>query len=95
MAATFEDRQRWCNAQDPEFQGDGWRWTLSLWLPGVPLPWWGLSFDGHRVRRTPESRNPLFHLDLLPLTRAQRQAVYQEWRATQQWYAQQARDGAA
>jgi hypothetical protein len=26
-------RQRVRNAADPTFQGDGWRWSLSFWLP--------------------------------------------------------------
>lgn len=95
MAATFEDRKRWRNSREPAFQGDGWRWTLSFWIPGIPLPRWGLCYDGRMVRRSPGSRNPAWHLDLLPLTRTQRKSVYQEWRATQQWYAQQVRGGAA
>jgi hypothetical protein len=26
-------RRRWRNSDDPTFQGDGWRWTLSFHLP--------------------------------------------------------------
>jgi hypothetical protein len=83
------------NARDPLFQGDGWRWSLSLWLPGIPLPRWKLNFEGLRVPRVPRRDGqflpgslvvpgPMWHLDLLPLTTDQRRAVYWEWYATQQ-----------
>jgi hypothetical protein len=26
-------RRLFRNAHDPELQGDGWRWSLSFWLP--------------------------------------------------------------
>jgi hypothetical protein len=82
-------RRRFRNARDPEYQGDGWRWSLSLWLPGIPLSWWRLNFEGMRIRNRPRTGrfvvpSPLFHLDLVPLTEAQRKAVYREWYAVQQ-----------
>jgi hypothetical protein len=99
------DRRRLlCNARDPEFQGDGWRWTLSFWLPEReidPANWPILRrlFDGSHFDRA-AGRVPFLNrlLDFwsigpericnLPLTSAQREACWREWEATQQHYAQ-------
>jgi hypothetical protein len=59
-----------------QFQGDGWRWTLSLLAPNVLL--W------RRRDGAP------FTLHMLVLNRAQRAPCYAEWEATQREYAARA-----
>jgi hypothetical protein len=73
------------NSRDPGYQGDGWRWTLSLWLPGVPLPRWvrlrrptiAEAHEALQARRD-TGHWPPWMLDLLPLTGEQRAAVWRE-----------------
>jgi hypothetical protein len=87
-------RWRVRHSDDPGYQGDGWRWSLSLRLPGIRLP--------HRNRLRPSSAaetlvvmqiqrelgvDAPFTLDMVPLTSDQRAAVLTEWLATQRFYA--------
>ena len=76
-----EGRRLWGNAWDPEFQGDGWRWTLSLLLPGILVG---------RVRqgRPHVPVGAPVTLDMAVLTVEQRQSCYAEWLETQRLYAQ-------
>ena len=63
------------NANDPTFQGDGWRWSFSLALPNVLL--WSSPWRNDRWASTPV-RAP-FTLDMLVLTRSQRRTCIVEW----------------
>ena len=83
LGALAEDRLLWRNSQDPDFQGDGWRWTLCLLLPNILL--WTRPAWNERWAATPV-RGP-FTLDMLPLTVTQRRACLIEWWTTQQRYA--------
>jgi hypothetical protein len=78
------------NSRDPGFQGDGWRWSLSLWLPGIRLPrWWRLRrptiVEEHAASQAHRELGhwPPWTLDLLPLTGEQVAAVWAEWLAVQ------------
>jgi hypothetical protein len=49
-------RRTFRNSRDPQFQGDGWRWTLSFWLPEREIdpsswPLVAKLFDGGRFDR--------------------------------------------
>jgi hypothetical protein len=78
------------NSHDPGYQGDGWRWSLSLWLPGVSLPRWARRHrpttgeDQVAMQARQEfGSGPPWTLKLLPLTGEQRAAVWAEWLAVQ------------
>jgi hypothetical protein len=88
-----EDRRLLRHADDPSFQGDGWRWTLSLLLPNVLLPLRLVGRDGQtpmgtiaRIMREEHGAPPPFTFDMLPLTSAQRIVCWAEWDATQRQY---------
>lgn len=81
-----DGRRLWRNADDPTFQGDGWRWTLSLLLPHLPLPIRLVGRDGRtpmgtvaRIMQADHGIAPPFGLDMLPLTTDQRLACWAEW----------------
>jgi hypothetical protein len=78
-----DGRRLWANSDDPDFQGDGWRWTLCLLLPNILI--WTSPKRNDRWANTPV-RGP-FTLDMLVLTVTQRRACLIEWWTTQQWYA--------
>lgn len=67
-----EGRRAWRGGDDPSFQGDGWRWTLSILLPNWLL--WR-SPDGY-----PNT------VDQWPLTPVQRATCRLEWEITQTHY---------
>ena len=67
------------NSRDPQFQGDGWRWTLSLAIPQVRIPGLWLNNFGFGYRPGPRSRRTCpYTIDLLVLTEEQRRWVYAE-----------------
>jgi hypothetical protein len=71
--------RRWVrNSSDPLFQGDGWRWTLSLLLPNVLL--WSDPMRNDRWGHTPV-RAP-FTLDMVVLTTEQKRACFAEFYET-------------
>lgn len=71
----FPDRRPFRSGPDTNsFQGDGWRWTLSLLLPN----WLLWRCRGHWAPAVAP-----FTLDMLVLNRAQRLACYDEWHLTQ------------
>jgi hypothetical protein len=82
------DRRLCRNSGDPTFQGDGIRWTLSLLLPHIPLPWRltaGRGDEGvaYIWAQLALGIPPPFGTDMLPLTAAQRIACWHEWLASQ------------
>ena len=79
LSELAEGRRLWRFGDDPVFQGDGWRWTLSLLLPNLLL--W----------RAPDGCP--FTLDMLVLTDAQTIACRKEWQATQAQYERWEREG--
>jgi hypothetical protein len=82
---AFPPRRLLRNSHDPEFQGDGWRWSLSLLLPNVLL--WRSPRRNDQWADCPVP-GP-FTLDMLPLTRQQRRTCFMEWWLTQQEATQQ------
>lgn len=73
-----DGRRLWRGGDDPTFQGDGWRWTLSLLLPNLLL--WSSPLRNDRWAGTPV-RAP-FTLDMLVLTKLQKRACFAEfWQA--------------